>query len=196
MDGLAAGSDADVWILCLAPGSDGWRRVLRGAGDRRRRLPDDLRCWRCRWPGRCAAMLRGAPGPQHDGRTQARRRGQLRLVAGVLVAGRRASAPRSRRRSSASPRRSTTSAACSTATPKPRRSRRRWPPTSIGWTFLAGGIIDRYARQRPTRAHGFFAAGGVYLLPLPAARPWSRRSSTGCCSATSTAGCSTTGIRT
>src|SRR5688572_5084202 len=27
-----------------------------------------------------------------------------------------------------------------------------------GWTFLAGGIIDRYARQRPTRAHGFFAA--------------------------------------
>ena len=33
-----------------------------------------------------------------------------------------------------------------------------------GWTFLAGGIIDRYARQRPTRAHGFFAACGVYFF--------------------------------
>jgi hypothetical protein len=33
-----------------------------------------------------------------------------------------------------------------------------------GWTLLAGGIIDRYARQRKTRAYGFFAAGGVYLF--------------------------------
>lgn len=33
-----------------------------------------------------------------------------------------------------------------------------------GWTFLAGGIIDRYARQRRTRAHGFFAASGVYFF--------------------------------
>jgi hypothetical protein len=32
------------------------------------------------------------------------------------------------------------------------------------WTFLAGGIVDRYARQRPTRAHGFFAASGVFFL--------------------------------
>jgi hypothetical protein len=32
------------------------------------------------------------------------------------------------------------------------------------WTFLAGGIIDRYARQRPTRAHGFFAASGVFFF--------------------------------
>ena len=31
------------------------------------------------------------------------------------------------------------------------------------WTFLAGGILDRYARQRPTRAHGFFAASGVFF---------------------------------
>lgn len=31
------------------------------------------------------------------------------------------------------------------------------------WTFLSGGILDRYARQRPTRAHGFFAASGVYF---------------------------------
>ena len=35
-----------------------------------------------------------------------------------------------------------------------------------GWTFLAGGIIDRYARQRPTRAYGFFAAAGVHFFPL------------------------------
>jgi hypothetical protein len=33
-----------------------------------------------------------------------------------------------------------------------------------GWTFLAGGILDRYARQRRTRAHGFFAACGVYFF--------------------------------
>ena len=31
------------------------------------------------------------------------------------------------------------------------------------WTFLSGGILDRYARQRPTRAHGFFAASGVFF---------------------------------
>ena len=31
------------------------------------------------------------------------------------------------------------------------------------WIFLSGGIIDRYARQRPTRAHGFFAASGVFF---------------------------------
>jgi hypothetical protein len=34
------------------------------------------------------------------------------------------------------------------------------------WTFLAGGIIDRYARQRPTRAAGFFAASGVHFFRL------------------------------
>ena len=32
------------------------------------------------------------------------------------------------------------------------------------WTFVAGGILDRYARQRRTRAHGFFAACGVYFF--------------------------------
>jgi hypothetical protein len=31
------------------------------------------------------------------------------------------------------------------------------------WTFLAGAVLDRYARQRPTRAHGFFAAAGVFF---------------------------------
>jgi hypothetical protein len=31
------------------------------------------------------------------------------------------------------------------------------------WLFLSGGLIDRYARQRRTRAHGFFAACGVFF---------------------------------
>jgi hypothetical protein len=31
------------------------------------------------------------------------------------------------------------------------------------WSFLSGGVIDRYARQRPTRAHGFFAASGTHF---------------------------------
>jgi hypothetical protein len=30
------------------------------------------------------------------------------------------------------------------------------------WVFLAGGIIDRYARNRPTRAYGFFSACGGF----------------------------------
>jgi hypothetical protein len=33
-----------------------------------------------------------------------------------------------------------------------------------GWAFVSGGVIDRYARQRKTRAHGFFAAGGVFFF--------------------------------
>lgn len=32
------------------------------------------------------------------------------------------------------------------------------------WIWLQGGIIDRYARQRPTRAHGFAAASGVFFF--------------------------------
>ena len=32
------------------------------------------------------------------------------------------------------------------------------------WLFLAGGIIDRYARDRATRARGFFAASGVFFF--------------------------------
>ena len=31
------------------------------------------------------------------------------------------------------------------------------------WAFLSGGILDRYARRRPTRARGFFAACGAHL---------------------------------
>jgi hypothetical protein len=32
------------------------------------------------------------------------------------------------------------------------------------WIFAAGGILDRYARDRPTYAHGFFAASGVFFF--------------------------------
>jgi hypothetical protein len=34
------------------------------------------------------------------------------------------------------------------------------------WTFLSGGILDRYARQRPTHAHGFFSASGRLFFRL------------------------------
>src|SRR2546423_4244349 len=32
------------------------------------------------------------------------------------------------------------------------------------WMFAAGGILDRYARDRATRAHGFFSASGVLFF--------------------------------
>jgi hypothetical protein len=32
------------------------------------------------------------------------------------------------------------------------------------WLFLSGGIIDRYARDRATRAHGFFSASGGFFF--------------------------------
>jgi len=34
----------------------------------------------------------------------------------------------------------------------------------VVWAFLAGGILDRYARNRPTRVAAFFAACGVYFF--------------------------------
>lgn len=34
---------------------------------------------------------------------------------------------------------------------------------AVVWTFLAGGIIDRFARARPVRTAAFFAACGVYF---------------------------------
>ncbi len=34
----------------------------------------------------------------------------------------------------------------------------------VGWSFVGGGILDRYARQRRTRTHGFFAACGVHFF--------------------------------
>jgi hypothetical protein len=32
------------------------------------------------------------------------------------------------------------------------------------WIFVAGGIIDRFARARPTRTVGFFASSGVFFF--------------------------------
>jgi hypothetical protein len=34
------------------------------------------------------------------------------------------------------------------------------------WSFLSGGILDRYARRRHTRAYGFFAACGTHFWRL------------------------------
>jgi hypothetical protein len=34
----------------------------------------------------------------------------------------------------------------------------------VVWSFLSGGILDRYARNRPTRASGFFAACGTHFF--------------------------------
>lgn len=34
------------------------------------------------------------------------------------------------------------------------------------WAFLSGGILDRYARARPTRARGFFGACGAHFSAM------------------------------
>ncbi|HMC75575.1 MAG TPA: hypothetical protein VKH34_00535 [Vicinamibacterales bacterium] len=36
----------------------------------------------------------------------------------------------------------------------------------VVWSFLAGGVLDRYARNRPTRGRGFFAACGAHFPAL------------------------------
>jgi hypothetical protein len=36
----------------------------------------------------------------------------------------------------------------------------------VVWSFLAGGILDRYARNRPTRGRGFFGACGAHFPAL------------------------------
>ena len=33
----------------------------------------------------------------------------------------------------------------------------------VVWSFLSGGVIDRFARGRRTRSHGFFAACGIHF---------------------------------
>ena len=42
--------------------------------------------------------------------------------------------------------------------------------TAIAWlllgSFAAGGILDRYARNRPTRGRGFFGACGAHFPPM------------------------------
>jgi hypothetical protein len=34
----------------------------------------------------------------------------------------------------------------------------------VVWIFFVGGVIDRYARNRPTRSIGFFSASGVFFF--------------------------------
>ena len=36
----------------------------------------------------------------------------------------------------------------------------------VFWSLAYGGIVDRFARNRPTRAHGFFAACGGHAMAL------------------------------
>jgi len=36
----------------------------------------------------------------------------------------------------------------------------------VFWSLAYGGILDRFARNRPTRAHGFFAACGGHAMAL------------------------------
>ena len=36
--------------------------------------------------------------------------------------------------------------------------------TLVVWTFLLGGVLDRYARRRPIRAQAFFGASGVFFF--------------------------------
>ena len=49
-------------------------------------------------------------------------------------------------------------------TEAPGRHRRRRRAYVLLWTFLAGGIIDRLARDHATRAYGFFSASGVFFF--------------------------------
>ena len=37
------------------------------------------------------------------------------------------------------------------------------PMWLVLWSFLAGGVLDRYARNRPTRGRGFFGACGAHF---------------------------------
>ena len=79
--------------------------------------------------------------------------------------------------------------------PAHRHRRRGGRRTSLLWLFVAGGIIDRYARDRATGVHGFFSASGVFFFRFFRLGDRDVRSSTACCSATCTRGCSIACIR-
>ena len=77
----------------------------------------------------------------------------------------------------------------------------RYPPAALMWllggylalwTFLSGGILDRYARQRPTRAHGFFSACGRLFFRLARLTAHRRRRLLAALHSTCTRGCSST----
>ena len=114
-----------------------------------------------------AVSLRGALQEPHLGTSlmagRSGRRGQLRLVAGIRVAGHGARfdvhAVDHRLRHHARQRQ--------------RAARQRVLITPIAWAigiylvawiFLSGGILDRYARGRRIGAHGFFAASGTFFF--------------------------------
>src|SRR5215211_1084886 len=40
------------------------------------------------------------------------------------------------------------------------------PAWVVIWAFLGGGILDRYARDRPTRGRGFFGACGGHFAGM------------------------------
>ena len=100
---------------------------------------------------------------QHGGRPGGARR-QRAVVERVHRAGGTAGRARFSRASSDSPRCSTTSARLPTA--KARPSPLLWLGAGylLLWLFLTGGILDRYARARPTRSYEFFTACGVYFV--------------------------------
>ena len=73
--------------------------------------------------------------------------------------------------------------------------RRRWSIYMLVSLFLAGGVLDRLARDRDLGAGAFFSACGVLLRAVHPAGPDHRLRSTGCCSCPITGGCSTRCIR-
>ena len=166
--GLAAGSPAHLRFLRLMTPRAAFREGIRRVNAAPMVLAG---MFAVTLAGGAAALLRAA---RHDcgapGNKPRRRRGgggdELRLVAGVFGAGSRVWARRSFRRSPASAPCSTISADSSINVPL--------ATTVVGvtaawlmlWSFLAGGVIDRFARARRTRAHGFFAACGMHFWRL------------------------------
>ncbi len=182
MDGVAPGFDVDVWVLCLVhrprlwalagpqvhsslgpsvPWRDGWKRVLAAPA-----IVAGVFAMTFLLALPLAVTVRGMLA-SHLGSSLAAETAasgdQLRLVAGVHRAGHRAGdhvhAERHRLRDGAGQHQRRARRARTH-----RAARHGARAVLVGWAFLSGGILDRYARQRPIRAHGFFAASGVYVF--------------------------------
>ena len=120
-----------------------------------------LRCYRIRPSGRAVERWRGACG---QGRDRARgvgsrrpRRHAGRSRSSFALSHRRVGPVRGRRPVHGGRARCRHLAARSTGR---RASALTW---LVVWSFLAGGILDRYARNRPTRGRGFFGACGAHF---------------------------------
>ena len=141
---------------------DGIRRVAGAPLDPHRRLADDD----ARQPAARARASRRAqhPSRRQPGRRDGGERRELRVDAGVRRPGHRArhdvqaDDPRLRRRAR-QPERVHGQHGPAASSSSARRAR-----TSLLWLFVAGGIIDRYARDRATGVHGFFSASGVFFF--------------------------------